>query len=153
MGTPIDPPLQGPILRPIELTQKAPECFTNDGGTEPVGNLTRDQCNKTLKGEWLTHPPTNTIWCRPHQGLLFVWTNAYLHLPINRMGICTLAFLIPQMNIVPNNWTLAIPLTAHMRAYLTCSAKQPSTYSLLSVISFKGILNLLLCLNLILFIV
>ena len=114
MGTPIDPPLQGPILRPIELTQKAPECFTNDGGTEPVGNLTRDQCNKTLKGEWLTHPPTTTIWCRPHQGLLFVWTNAYLHLPINRMGICTLAFLIPQMNIVPNNWTLAIPLTAHM---------------------------------------
>ena len=31
METPIDPPLQGPVLRPIELTQKAPECFTNDG--------------------------------------------------------------------------------------------------------------------------
>ena len=35
MGTPIDPPLQGPVLRIFELTQKAPECFTNDGGTEP----------------------------------------------------------------------------------------------------------------------
>ena len=61
VGTPIDPPLQGPVSRPIELTQKAPECFTNDGGTEPVGNLARDQCNQTLKGEWPTHPPTNTI--------------------------------------------------------------------------------------------
>ena len=49
MGTPIDPPLQGPVLRAIELTQKAPECFTNDGRTEPVGNLARDQCNQTLK--------------------------------------------------------------------------------------------------------
>ena len=72
METPIDPPLQGPVLRPIELTQKAPECFTNDGGTEPVGNLARDQCNQTLKGEWPTHPPTKTIWCCPHQGLFFV---------------------------------------------------------------------------------
>ena len=117
MGTPIDPPLQGPILRPIELTQKAPECFTNDGGTEPVGNLARDQCNQTLKGEWPTHPPTNTIWCCPHQGLFFVCgTDAYLCLPVNWMGICTLAFLTPQMNIVPNNQTLTVPLAAHMES-------------------------------------
>ena len=45
MGTPTDPPLQGPVLRATELTQKAPECFTNDGGTEPVGNLARNECN------------------------------------------------------------------------------------------------------------
>ena len=31
------------------------------------------------------------------------------------MGICTLAFLTPQMNIIPNNQTLTIPLAAHMR--------------------------------------
>ena len=29
------------------------------------------------------------------------------------MGIFTLAFLTPQMNIVPNNQTLIVPLTAH----------------------------------------
>ena len=29
------------------------------------------------------------------------------------MGICTLAFLTPQMNIVPNNQTLTVPLAAH----------------------------------------
>ena len=38
MGTPIEPPLQGPVLRAVELTQNTLECFTNDGGTEPVGN-------------------------------------------------------------------------------------------------------------------
>ena len=84
MGIPKDPPLQGPVLKATELTQKAPECFTNDGGTEPVGNLARDECNQTLKREWPTHPPTNTIWCCPHQGLFFVCgTDAYLCLPVS----------------------------------------------------------------------
>ena len=32
------------------------------------------------------------------------------------MGICTLAFLTPQMNIVSNNQTLIIPLAAHTRS-------------------------------------
>ena len=35
------------------------------------------------------------------------------------MGICTLAFLTPQMNIVPNNQTLTIPLAAHMQSKRT----------------------------------
>ena len=114
MGTHIDPALQGPVLRAIELTQKAPECFTNDGGTEPVGNLTRNKCNQTLKGEWLTHPPTNTIWCCPHQGLVLVCgIDAYLCLPVNWMGICTLAFLTHWMNIVPNSQTLTVPLAVY----------------------------------------
>ena len=33
--------------------------------------------------------------------------------PNQWMGICTLAFLTPQMNIVPNNQTLTVPLAAH----------------------------------------
>ena len=130
MGTLIDPLLQGPVLRTIELTRKALKCFTNDGRTEPVGKFTRDECNQILKGEWLTHPPTNTIWCHPHQGLLFVCgTNAYLHLPINWMGICTLAFLIPQMNIVLNNWTLAIPLTTHRQSKRAIQFVPPTNWS------------------------
>ena len=32
------------------------------------------------------------------------------------MGICTIAFLTPQINIVPINQTLIIPLAAHMRS-------------------------------------
>ena len=117
MGTPVDPPLQGPVLRATELTQKAPECFTNDGGTEPVGNLARDKCNQTLIDERPTHPHTNAIWGRPHRGLFFVCgTDACLRLPVNWMGSCTLALLTPQMNIVPNNQTLtSVPLEAHMQ--------------------------------------
>ena len=69
MGTPIDPPLQGPILRPIELTQKAPECFTNDGGTETVGTSAKDQCNQNLKddfngnrAETIKFKPSHRCW-------------------------------------------------------------------------------------------
>jgi hypothetical protein len=44
----------------------------------------------------------------------FSWgTLAYQCLPANWKGICTLAFLTPQINIVPNNQTLPVPLTAH----------------------------------------
>ena len=32
------------------------------------------------------------------------------------MDLCTLAFLTPQMYIVPNNQTLTVPLAAHMRS-------------------------------------
>ena len=115
MGTPVDPPLQGPVLRAIVLTQKTPECFTNDGGTEPVGHLARDQCNQTLKGEWPTHPPTNTIRCCP-SGPFLRGTDAYLCLPVNWMGICALAFLTPQMNIGPDNQTVTVPLAAQTRS-------------------------------------
>ena len=112
MGTPIEPPLQGPVLRAIELTQKAPECFTNDGGTETVGTSAKDQCNQNLKDEWPTHPPTNTIRCCPSRPFLR-GTDAYLCLPVNWMGIFTSAFLTPQMNIVPNNQILTVLLAAH----------------------------------------
>ena len=40
-------------------------------------------------------------------------TDAYLCLPVNWMGICTSAFLTPQMNIVPNNQILTVLLAAH----------------------------------------
>jgi hypothetical protein len=36
-------------------------------------------------------------------------------LPANWKGICTLAFLTPQINIVPDNQTLPVPLTAQTR--------------------------------------
>ena len=58
--------------------------------------------------------PCCNEWCHPHRGLFFVrGTDAYSCLPVKWMGICTLAFLTPQMNIVPNSQTLTIPLAAH----------------------------------------
>ena len=46
--------------------------------------------------------------------VLSLFVGAYLCLLVNWMGICTFAFLTPQMNIVPNNQTLTIPLAARM---------------------------------------
>jgi hypothetical protein len=37
-------------------------------------------------------------------------------LPANWKGICTLAFLNPQINIVPNNQILPVPLIAHSQS-------------------------------------
>jgi hypothetical protein len=47
-------------------------------------------------------------------GIFFVCrTLAYQCLPVNWKGICTLVFLNPQINIVPNNQTFPVPLMAH----------------------------------------
>ena len=61
--------------------------------------------------------PQTQYGAAPQQGLFFVCgTDAYLCLPVNWMGICTLAFLTPQMNIVPNNQTFTVPLAAHTQS-------------------------------------
>jgi hypothetical protein len=47
-------------------------------------------------------------------GTFFVCrTFAYQCLPANWKGVCTLAFLTPQINILPNNQTLPVPLVAY----------------------------------------
>ena len=44
-----------------------------------LGNLARDQHNQTLKGEWPTHPPTNTVWGRPpSRPFLCLWDRCLL---------------------------------------------------------------------------
>ena len=61
--------------------------------------------------------PSHNRWCHPHQGLFFVCeTDAYSCLPVNWLGICTLAFLTPQLNIFPNTQTLTVPLAAHRQS-------------------------------------
>ena len=52
------------------------------------------------------------MWCHS-QDLFVCGADAYLCLPVNWMGICTLAFLTPQINIIPSNQTLILPLAVH----------------------------------------
>ena len=45
------------------------------------------------------------------------------------MSICTLAFLTPHMNIVPNNQTLTVPLAAHTWSKKSHPAYTPTSWS------------------------
>jgi hypothetical protein len=53
------------------------------------------------------------------RNLLLCGTLAYQCLPANWKGICTLALLTPQINIVPNNQILTVPLMAHTQSKRT----------------------------------
>ena len=73
---------RSPALQADSLPSEPP------GKSKPEGNLARDQYNQTLKGEWPIHPPTNTIWRHPHQGLFFVCgIDAYLCIPVKWMDL------------------------------------------------------------------
>jgi hypothetical protein len=106
-----------PRVRNIQLFQKAPSCIYNSKRHYSVGELTADQCaqvqNCTATANGCT---VDRLWCSS-PGIFFVCgTLAYQCLPANWKGICTLAFLTPQINIVPNNQTLPVPLIAHSRS-------------------------------------
>jgi hypothetical protein len=54
------------------------------------------------------------LWTLVQPGNFFVCgTLTYQWLPDNWKGIFTLAFITPQINVVPNNHTLPVPLVAH----------------------------------------
>jgi hypothetical protein len=93
---------------------EAPSCIYNSKGYYSVGELTADQfaqvqnCTTTA-----IRCTVDRLWCSS-PGIVFVCgTLAYQCLPANWKGVCTLAFLTPQINIVPNNQTLPVPLVAH----------------------------------------
>ena len=109
-----------PVLTGVELSQTAPRCLTNKIGKEPVGNLTVGKCNQTLDCQKFSHLPITQPWCRPLPGLLFVCaSDAYLCLPANWMGICTPAFITPQINIVPNNQSFIVLFAAYTQSRRT----------------------------------
>ena len=66
----------------------------------------------------LTHLfSTETNFCLKNQGVFFLCRlNAYLFLLANWTGTCTLVHLAPEIDIVPNNPSLTIPLSSHIRA-------------------------------------
>ena len=47
-------------------------------------------------------------------------TDAYQCLPANWTGTCTLAFVTPQIDIVPGNQSLMVPIEAHGRTRQQC---------------------------------
>jgi hypothetical protein len=103
-----------PKVKNIQLFQRAPNCIYNSKGYYPVGEMAAGQCVQ------IQNRTATTIRCTVDRlwysslGIFFICgTLAYQCLPANWNGICTLAFLTPQINMVPNNQILPIPLVAH----------------------------------------
>jgi hypothetical protein len=90
-------PLTRPNIAKVKLTHPDPQC------------LQSLHVKITLPNDLTFHPQ-----CLPFPGTHFVCgTVAYACLPPDWREICTLALLTPQINIIPNNQSLSIPLVAY----------------------------------------
>jgi hypothetical protein len=106
-------PLTRPDIAKIKLTHLAPQCLQGLHRSSSLGKIPKELCVKiTLSIDLTFHPH-----CSPFPGTYFVCgTTAYACLPPDWRGICTLAFLIPQINIIPNSQSLPIPLAAYTQS-------------------------------------
>jgi hypothetical protein len=93
----------------IHLSQRAPNCVYNSRGYYLVGELATSQCAQIQKCTATAFRWTVDRSCAAAQEpSLYVGP-----LLDNWKGICILALFTPQINIVPNNQTLPVPLMAH----------------------------------------
>lgn len=89
----------------VQLTNVAPIYFSTTQSKHPTDRLPDDLCNSTLQAE-----NTTNYWF-PRAGTFYVCgTIAYPCLPANWMGVCSPAYLTPDLFIIPNNKFLETPL-------------------------------------------
>jgi hypothetical protein len=94
----------------MRLTHAVPHCFQSPQGARSEGKIPKEICNKTTPVTALSF----SLQCSPHSGTFFVCrTRAYAFLSPKWKGICILAFLTPQVNVILNNQPLRIPLAAY----------------------------------------
>jgi hypothetical protein len=102
-------------VKNIQLSHRAPNCTYNSRGYYPVGELAVSQCAQIQNCTAMAIGCTvDRPWCSIPGAFFVCGTFAYQFLPANWEGICTLAILTPQINIVPNNHTLLVPSMAQM---------------------------------------
>jgi hypothetical protein len=106
-------PLTRPNIAKEKLTHLAAQWLQSLHGLRPLGKIPKELCVKiTLPTDLTFHPQ-----CLPFPGTYFVCgTTAYACLPPDWRGICTPALLTPQINVIPNNQSLPIPLLAYTRS-------------------------------------
>jgi hypothetical protein len=103
-------PLTRPDTATVKLTHPALQCLQSLHGLRPLRKIPKELCIKITLSTDLTFCPQGS----PFPGNYFVCgTAAYACLPSNWRGICTLILLTPQINIIPNNQSLLIPLVAY----------------------------------------
>ena len=138
MVTPIDPPLQGPVLREVELTQKALECFIDNGGTEPVGNFSSVQllsCVRLFAIPWIAARQASLSITNSRSLLKLMSIESVM--PSNHLILCCPFLLLPS--IFPSIRVFSKESVLHIRWPKYCSFSfsiSPSNeYS--GLISFK----------------
>jgi hypothetical protein len=90
----------------IKLTHPAPQCLQSLQGSIPLGEISKNFCIGITES-------TNNAQCLFSPGIYFVCgAAAYTCLPPCWKATCTKALLTPQIDIVPGNQSLPIPLEA-----------------------------------------
>lgn len=97
----------------IQLAHTAPDCIYNSGTEHSVGNLATAQCAQTHNCTTVYGCMPAKLWCTPSPGC---GAHAYQCLPASWTGTCTLTFLAPQMDIIPSNQSLPVPLMTHTQS-------------------------------------
>lgn len=68
--------------------------------------------------------------CIPNNGVFLYGTSAYLCLPTNWTGTCTLVYLSPNIEVASNNQSLTVPIThymSHTRGYYRTETRHRGT--------------------------
>jgi hypothetical protein len=117
-------PLTRPDIAIVKLTHSAPQCLPSLHGSRPLGKIPKDLCVKImLSSDLIFH-----LQSSPFPGTYFVCgTAVYACLAPDWRGICTLALLTPQINIIPNNQPLPIPLADYTQSKRAIENHSPTS--------------------------
>jgi hypothetical protein len=103
----INPPVTRPNITNIKLTHPALQCLQSLQGSVPLGEISKNLCINITQS-------TNDTQCLFSPGIYFVCrTAAYTCLLPGWKRTCTKALLTPQIDVVPGNHSLPIPLVAY----------------------------------------
>jgi hypothetical protein len=109
-GNKLNPPLTKPNITNIEQTHPAPQCLQSLQGSIPLGEVSKNLCINITQS-------TNNTQCLFSPGTYFVCgTATYICLPPGWKGTYTKVVLTPQIDVVPGNQSLPIPLEAYTRS-------------------------------------
>jgi hypothetical protein len=117
-------PLTRPNIAKEKLTHLAAQWLQSLHGLRPLGKIPKELCVKITLSIDLTFCPQCLPFPRTY---LVCGTTAYACLPPDWRGICTLALLTPQINIIPNNQPLPIPLADYTQSKRAIENHSPTS--------------------------
>ncbi|NP_001292311.1 syncytin b isoform X1 [Microtus ochrogaster] len=81
-------------------------------------------------------------FCLNSSGVFFLCgTSTYMCLPANWSGVCTLVFQYPDIELLPNNQTVSVPLFASVRASASHPKRSPHLFPFLAGLGISSALG------------